>query len=192
MKPFTLALVIVSATVCGEIAPARAQHGSMDLQKIYLDESHCLVSPEIRNEKDNAISCSCRDAIADARYLYLTYILGGKDTNLNGILLSLHARAREICGAGYDVLDATESENWKWSGPEVVRTYPPDDLIRQITPDSRGWISVQYTVVLLWRNSQGRVTKTESFSAVESGPAKYMLSKSPSPERPADKATPKK
>ena len=43
-----------------------------DLDKLYADESHCLVSPEIRSDKDNPISCFCRDAIADARYLYFT------------------------------------------------------------------------------------------------------------------------
>src|SRR5579864_8850222 len=37
---------------------------------LYADESHCLASPEIRSDKDNPMSCFCRDTIADARYLY--------------------------------------------------------------------------------------------------------------------------
>jgi hypothetical protein len=43
-----------------------------DLDKLYADESHCLVRPEIRSDKDNPISRFCRDAIADAWYLYFT------------------------------------------------------------------------------------------------------------------------
>jgi hypothetical protein len=41
-----------------------------DPDTLYADESHCLASPEIRSDKDNPISCFCRDTIADARYLY--------------------------------------------------------------------------------------------------------------------------
>jgi hypothetical protein len=39
------------------------------MDEIYRDESHCLTSPEIRGDKDAPISCYCRDAIAQARYL---------------------------------------------------------------------------------------------------------------------------
>src|ERR1700751_2877747 len=41
-----------------------------DPDTLYADESHCLASPEIRSDKDNPISCFCRDTIADAQYLY--------------------------------------------------------------------------------------------------------------------------
>jgi hypothetical protein len=53
---------------------APVAHGQFpsDLDKLYADESHCLVSPEIRSDKDNSISCFCRDAIADALYLDFT------------------------------------------------------------------------------------------------------------------------
>jgi len=50
------------------------------MDEVYLDQTHCLASPEIRGDKDAPISCFCRDAIAEARYVYFTYILSGKDT----------------------------------------------------------------------------------------------------------------
>jgi hypothetical protein len=204
VKPLALAFGIVSAIVLGGIAPARAQKWATELQKIYLDESHCLASPEIRGDKDNPISCYCRDAIVDARYIYYNYFSASaphSDPNMAGIVLALQNYAGEMCGRNSSetlnpdfiqkIHTATMEATWKWDGPEVVRTYPPDDVIRQIEPDEQGWISVEYTAVLLWRDSHGQVTKTESFSAVERGPAKYMLSKPPSPERPAAKAAPK-
>jgi len=54
-------------------ARVQAQFPS-DLDKVYADESHCLTSPEIRSDEDNPISCFCRDAIVEARYLYFTYV----------------------------------------------------------------------------------------------------------------------
>jgi hypothetical protein len=59
------------------------------MQKVYMDESHCLTGPEIRGNKDNPISCYCRDAIADARYVHFTYLLPGKDANLYGTFIAL-------------------------------------------------------------------------------------------------------
>jgi hypothetical protein len=198
-----LIVSMVAAVILGLPATARQapQNHKPDLQKVYADESHCLTSPEIRSDKDSSISCFCRDAIADARYIYFNYFSASTphpDPNMSGIFLALQSHAVEMCSrvtAGpldmkfIDKIDAaTMQEGWKWDGPEVVRTYPPDDVIRQIKPDSRGWISVQYTVVLLQRDSQGRVTATESFSAVDEGPARYMLSNPPSKERPVPKA----
>jgi hypothetical protein len=34
-----------------------------DMDKVYSDESHCLVAPEIRGNKDNPNSCYCRDGV---------------------------------------------------------------------------------------------------------------------------------
>lgn len=178
--------------------------GSTEMQRVYVDESHCLTSPEIRSDRDNSISCYCRDTIADARYIYFNYFSASaphSDPDMAGIVLALQDYAGELCSRDTTerlspdfigkIQDATTIESWKWDGPEVVRTYPPDDVIRQIKPDKRGWISVEYTAVLLWPDSQGRVTKTETFTAVDKGPAKYMLSEPLSPEGPAAKAPPK-
>jgi len=200
VKPLALAFGIVSAAVLGGIAPADAQKGATSLLDIYSDESHCLVSPEIRSDKDNPVSCFCRDAIADARYIYFNYFSAsaphGGDPNMAGIVLALQNYAGQMCSPNSEALNpdfigkigtGTTEKDWKWDGPEVVRTYPPDEVIQQIKPDKRGWISVEYTAVLLWRDSQGRVTKTENLSAVERRPAKDMLSKPQSPERPADR-----
>jgi hypothetical protein len=177
VKQPILRVSIVSVAVLGWVAVARAQHLPTELGRIYADESHCLVAPEIRSVKDSPISCQCRDAIADARYVHSTYILTGKDRNLTRILLALQRYAGEMCSRdAAEALEpdfiskihaATMEKNWKWDGPEVVRTYPPDEVIRQIKPDSRGMISVQYTVVILQRDSQGQVTRSESFSAVD-------------------------
>ena len=65
------------------------------MEKVYLDESRCLVAPEIRGEKDNPISCFCRDAIMDARYVHQNYLV--KDRNLNGAFLTLLDHARQMC-----------------------------------------------------------------------------------------------
>jgi hypothetical protein len=159
-----------------------------DLGKVYADKSHCLVSPEIRSEKDHAISCFCRDAIVDARYLYFTYVLADPphyDRNVTGPFLALQNYAEERCSHDEAerlssdfiarMMDATTKKDWKWNGPEVVRTYPPDDVLRQIKPDSRGMIQYEYTVVILQRDSSGRVVKTESFTARETIAAADLL-----------------
>jgi len=44
----------------GVASPTFAQ-GKMN--KVYKDESHCLTSADMRGERDNPISCFCRDAI---------------------------------------------------------------------------------------------------------------------------------
>jgi len=138
------------------------------LDRVYADESHRLVGPEIRGNSDNPISCYCRDAIADARYVYFTYLLSAKDPNLNGTFLALMDRAERQCSLEYDVLlKASETENWKWSGPEVTRTYPPDGEIERITPDGKGLRLVKYKVRLTYRDQQGRIARAENFTATE-------------------------
>lgn len=175
---------------------ARSQFPS-DLDKVYADESHCLVSPEIRSEKDNPISCFCRDAIIEARYLYFKYVTAdspNSDPNLRGPFLALQARAEERCSRDKAerlsmdftrrMLDATTAKDWKWIGPEVVRTYPPDDVLRQIKPDGQGMIRYDYTVVILQRDSSGHVVKTDSFTAKNEVAARSLKDSSkPSPPK---------
>jgi hypothetical protein len=143
------------------------------MDDIYWDQSHCLAFPEIRSDKDASISCYCRDAIADARYVYFTYFLPGKDDNLSGVVLALQELAGQRCGdPHYSVM--TESKDWKSNGPEVIRTYPPDDAIKRISPEKKDgkptgrW--VPYTVQLIYRDGQGRVMRTENYSAREFQP----------------------
>ncbi|MDP9267749.1 MAG: hypothetical protein M3P27_05415 [Acidobacteriota bacterium] len=138
-----------------------------ELDKVYQDESHCLVGPEIRGTGDQPISCYCRDAIVDARYVYTTYLLTGKDTNLNGAYLSLETTARRMCGGAEGTLRAATATDWQWKGPEVKRTYPSDSEVERIKPDSRGFRTVPYKVQLTFRDSRGHVTKVEAFRATE-------------------------
>jgi hypothetical protein len=137
--------------------------------KIYKDESHCLVGPEIRSDEDKLISCYCRDAIADANYVYSTYLLPGKDRNLEGTFLALQDHAQEMCG--HDMLEAIESKDRNWNGPEVVRSYPPDSEIEKIAPVN-GFRTVEYKVQLIYRDSQGHVTRTQNFLARDRLPVK--------------------
>jgi len=177
LKAFSVAPLILSMTV---VASAQRTTNAMD--EIYRDESHCLTEPEIRGNKDAPISCYCRDAIVEARYVYFSYILPGKDRNLNGVFLHLQQNASRTCGnpnfeePNLDVIiDATESKDWKWNGPEVVRTHPPQDVIDRISPEKTKdgksigrW--VPFTVQLVYRDAQGRVTRTENYSGRESEP----------------------
>jgi len=140
-KPITLVVLALSLSFP---RATRAQDWATEMDKIYADQGHCLALPEIRSDKDNPISCYCRDAIVDARYVYFTYLLPGKDRNLNGIFLALQMHAQGICGKNMDdVMKATETENWKWGGPEVVRNYPPDSEIKRMSPDSNGFSSCE-------------------------------------------------
>jgi len=111
----------------------------------------------------------------DARYIWQTYLLTGKDHNLNGAELVLQRNVTLMCGEHYDVHNAVEVEDWKWNGPEVVRTSPPDDVLRQIKPDSQGMIHYEYTVVILQRDSGGNVTKTDSFTAHDMVPTRDQV-----------------
>ncbi len=122
------------------VLPTTAGAQGSSLDKIYADESYCLTGPEIRSDKDSPTSCYCRDAIMDARYIWQTYLLTGKDHNLNGAELVLQRNVTLMCGEHHDVHNAVEVEDWKWNGPEVVRTSLPDDVLRQIKPDSHGMI----------------------------------------------------
>ena len=199
MRKLAIPFLLVLATVPLRARGAQNQANSAQLRppfselaKVYEDESHCLVGPEIRSESDGPISCFCRDAIVDARYVWQTYLLPpksgplrGRDENLNGAELTLQINATHMCGEHYDVHRAVVAEEWKWNGPEVSRTYPPDDVLLQIKPDSGGMIHYEYTVVLLQRDSSGRVVKTESFTAREMEPVKFVedRSKRPSPKR---------
>lgn len=164
-----------------------AQDSTTEMDKIYADESHCLTLPEIRSEKDNSISCYCRDAIAEARYVYHTYVASGKDRNLAGTVLVLVTNVSQMCGeSGKDFNGWNEVEHldWRWDGPEVVRTYPSDEEIRSIPMDSKGFRSVKYSVRLVYRNQQGTVTKFESFIAQEK---ELADSNAKSPLRPSQK-----
>jgi hypothetical protein len=143
------------------------------MDEIYGDEGHCLTLPEIRSDKDDPISCYCRDAIAEARYVYFTYLLTGKDRNLNGAFLALYEIANQKCG--HDVIgESSENKDWKWDGPEVVRTYPSDDVIERITPEkSEGKATgrwVPFTVQLIYRDGLGHVIRTDNYSSREFEP----------------------
>lgn len=163
----TLVLVVCSLALTQQ--QSRTQRAEID--KIYKDESHCLTAADMRGDKDMPISCFCRDAVADARYVYFTYLLSGKDANLNGVFLSLEAAIPRTCGPGYDAYSAATRQEWKWKGPEVVRTYPSDDVIRRIKPQTRAgkvtgrW--VPFMVQLVYRDGQGHVARTENYSSRE-------------------------
>jgi hypothetical protein len=173
------AVVLLAAGITAGQSPVelksdspRTANATNKMDEIYADQSHCLTLPEIRSDKDAPISCYCRDAIAEGRYVYFTYLLSGKDQNLNGPFLALQERAKQQCSRDYDaVYDATEKKDWKWNGPEVVRTYPADDVIERIDPvKSDGkptgrW--VPFTVQLVYRDAQGHVVKTENYSGRE-------------------------
>jgi len=148
--------------------------GHSALDDIYREEGRCLTGPEIRDGKDSAISCYCRDAILDVRYVYLNYFLPGKDNNFSGIVLTLQEHASAMCGKHYDVYGATTTKDWKWNGPEVVRTYPSDNVIERIRPEMKDGKSVgrwvPFTLQLIYRDAQGRVTRTENYASREFDP----------------------
>jgi hypothetical protein len=162
---FTLFIVLVWSSSYAEMSG-----NSSALDKVYADKSHCLVAPEIRGKQDNPFSCYCRDAIVVARYVYGTYLLTGKDQNLNGAYLRLWYHAQQMCGEQYDVLKVTQTKGWQWNGPQVTREYPPEKKINQIQPDSKGFRTVEYKVRLAYRDPGGHVTKVENFTALEKLP----------------------
>jgi hypothetical protein len=145
-----------------------------EIDNAYSDESHCLSAPEIRGEKDNSISCFCRDAIIEPRYVYQNYLLTGKDRNLNGVYLTLVDHARQMCGEEYDVYNATQAEAWQWEGPQVAREYPPESDLLKIKPDSKGFRTIEYKVHLIYLDKGGRVTKVKDFNASEKLPANLI------------------
>ena len=81
----------------------------------------------------------------------------------------------------------TMVKDWKWNGPEVVRNSPPDDVLRQIKPDSNGIIHSEYTVVVLHRDSKGSILKSESFTAKDVVPASLLKSLKESSKEPLEK-----
>ena len=137
------------------------------MDMVYSDESHCLVAHEIRGQDDNSISCFCRDAIMDARYVYENYLLTQRDTNLNGVFLTLVEHAQLMCGEKFDVYKATQNTEWQWNGPQVMREYPPEKEINDIQPDSKGFRTVAYKVRLIYRDSKGIVIKVEKFPSLD-------------------------
>ena len=100
--------------------------------------------------RTSPFSCFCRDALADARYVYQTYLITKKDKNLNGVYLTLEQFASQVCGEHYDISRAA-MEVWQWNGPEVTRTYPPDTVIEQLKPDTKGFRTVEYAVLLTFQ-----------------------------------------
>ncbi len=141
------------------------------MDMVYKDESHCLLAPEIRGKQDKQISCYCRDAIMDARYVYENYLLTGKDQNLNGTYLTLEDKAQEMCDERYSaVVKAIQTKDWQWNGPQVIREYPPEREINQIQPDSKGFRTVKYKGHLTYRDLRGNITKVENFTALDKLP----------------------
>lgn len=142
------------------------------LDKVNRDETHCLTDADMRGDQDMPISCWCRDAIVDARYVYFTYVFGPKrDYNMHGPLFGLEHRINQVCGEGPDkAVQVTERENWQWTGPEVIRTYPAKDVIARIKPEMRNnapWRGIPFTVQLVYRDNRARITRTETYSSVE-------------------------
>jgi hypothetical protein len=174
MKSSTILAAIVLAASCG----ANSQTDRPDTS----DQSHCLTLRETRSDKDASISCNCRLRIADARYLNWTYIETTKDLNLSGVLNVLERLASEACGPKRDVAKAISDKQWEWNGPEVVRTYPPEDQIKRIKPDGRGLRHVPFTVQLLTRDAHGRVMQQETFEAQDLIPATEELPRKAAPQ----------
>ena len=164
LKTFCVAIAL-TGTLMGQAT------ASIDLDKVYSDESHCLTLADMRGNEDNYNSCYCRDAIVDARYVYFTYFLSGKDRNLTGTYLTLFSYVEEKCGKKRDAKVACEEQEWSWDGPEVSRTYPSDEVIKRITPERKDgrpigrW--VPFTVQLIYRDKGGRVVRTENYASRE-------------------------
>jgi hypothetical protein len=168
-RRLALRLVVCSALLAGV---AHSQD-KINLDDVYYDQTHCLTAPDMRGDNDRPISCFCRDAIVDARYVYSEYLLSGKDGNLRGPYLTLVRAISDQCGIEGDAaLQRAQSKNWIWDGPEVVRVFPPDDVIKRIPPEpgqKTVMRRVPYTVQLAYRDASGRVTRTENYSSRELG-----------------------
>lgn len=169
-RRLALRLVVCWALLAGV---AHSQD-KINLDNVYYDQTHCLTAPDMRGDNDRPISCFCRDAIIDARYVYSEYLLSGKDGNLRGPYLTLLRGISDQCGIeGETAIQKAQSKNWNWDGPEVVRGFPPNDVIKRIPPEPgqkavMRW--VPYTVQLNYRDASGRVIQTENYSSRELEP----------------------
>ena len=166
---YCLTIFIILIWSASPYAVDKKKTNKMDT--LYSDESHCLTTSEIRGEKDNSISCFCRDAIIEARYVYQNYLLTGKDQNLNGVYLTLVDHAQQICGERYDVYNATQAEDWQWEGPQVIREYPTESEVLKIKSDNKGYRTIKYKVHLIYLDKDSRVKNVEDFNAIEKLPA---------------------
>ncbi len=161
----TLAVSLLPAgsSASDEMPVPNAKENALD--KIYSDESHCLTLADMRGDQDMPISCYCRDAIVEALYVNFTYLLSSKDLNLTGIFIVLAGNVSQKCGQALNAFDIASRKNWKWDGPEVIRTYPPDDVVKRIKPSKDGVRSVPFTIQLIYRDDKGRVIRTENYSS---------------------------
>src|SRR5271169_1055481 len=171
MRPFVSCFAIFIFLLCPALSYSGALENRDSLDMIYGDQSHCLTLLEIRGAKDNPISCYCRDSLVDAQYLFTNYF-NEKDYNLSGAVLTLEAKASEVCGEGYDVHKVTQDKNWKWNGPQVTREYPTNSEINKIQPDRKGFRTVKVKVRLTYLNLKGQVVKIENYTVVDKVPVK--------------------
>lgn len=168
--PSALPSSAVNPTPVGSSAnDPRTQDSTLDLEQIYSDHSHCVLDSEVHSEDNSAISCRCRDAIADTQYVRQTYLVTGKDRNLIGAEKWAQESASRWCGEHYDLADimkATSDAHWKWVGPKVVRKFPSDREIAETTPDSTGGRAVEYEVKVIRLDPQGRPLATKPYKAI--------------------------
>jgi hypothetical protein len=172
---FRLRIAMLLALVLGtgprELAQKKPLTQASEMDRLYRDEGHCLTLADMRGDRDKRISCFCRDAIADARYVYFRYLLQGKDSNLNGVFLRLTNDIQEECGQDLNGFSVAVDKDWKWDGPEVSRTYPAGDVIKRIKPELKDGRAVgrwvPFVLQLIYHDGQGRVTRTENYSSRE-------------------------
>jgi hypothetical protein len=174
------------AALLGGLATASYQAPTPSLDKVYADESHCLTDSDMRGDQDLPLSCWCRDALVDLRYVYATYVDVSSpkhDANMDGPLLQLYHQVYQSCGHdAYNPVTVRKDSKWQWPGPEVVRTYPPDEVIARIQPEQRKdgkWRGRPFTVQLVFRDGQGHVTRTENYSRVAWEPCVAGVTKPP-------------
>lgn len=185
------ALLALFAIVAFSAAPSAQNHkqpasrvsapsvdGLSSLDKVYSDETHCLTSADMRGDRDLSISCWCRDAIVEARYVFFNYVSiesGPKDPNLKGIFLRLEGNIPQNCGPEYQQKTdgVARVKDWRWNGPEVVRTYPSDEAVSRIKPEpyTKGGKSVgrwvPFTIQLVYKDAHGLILRTENYSSRE-------------------------
>jgi len=123
------------------------------------DVRHCLRVAETRDENDKPITCECRDAIVDARYMY--FVAVPKEGNLRGVFADLQAWVKEACGRGFADYEVVPWEKWKWEGPEVVRKYPRGG--GNIRRPGHHEEAFEYTLQLVWN---GGAKKSETWTRV--------------------------